>query len=394
MVKVETRKISRKERNEIVRPVAKYFTNDVMEFTFKRSSFDVVSFDNNKNVWKIVECKVTNRITGVGSTFGQLIAYTGLISSNGKAFLQRLHEEKKWKIPLYTWKKMLDSKVIPVEFYVAFRRDDVRNNEQFLLWAYENFSSKKIGIILVDKGRCTILRNSEKLDIPLTSSYSKISDVLEEISNLAREKDYASNASVKIFNRYIQWYYENERIHFEIWFGKNKKFIEVALHVETTPSRNIRIHKLLRRKIPLLKRKLPNLRVEKWGQGWARAYERIYWNGKVSSIDDNLLEEIVSKMERYVDVLKPILDRNDWGRETSGPTQKQIVRRFIMRDGKKKRVVSTEQIFRHVQDVPEFSNFGNDIYVRNHATYRALLLCKEDPQHFVRIDKHTFCYDP
>ncbi|AIF85299.1 hypothetical protein NTE_03270 [Candidatus Nitrososphaera evergladensis SR1] len=121
--------ITPREKKEIAIPVARRLRTDVLEFGFKRSLFDVVSYDDDENLLRIVECKITSRITNIGGTFGQLLAYTALISSNGKDFLEAVLHEKRWNIPLNTITRMLESKTIPVAFYVAFRKQDVEDKK-------------------------------------------------------------------------------------------------------------------------------------------------------------------------------------------------------------------------------------------------------------------------
>lgn len=385
--------ITQREKSEIAIPLAKYFSNDSLEFPFKRSSFDLVSYDEQQNVLRIVECKVTSSLTSIGATFGQLLAYIALISSNGKDFLEAVHY--RWHIPLNTITRMIESRTVPVEFYVAFRKSDVEDKKDFLEWAHEHFLDKKIGIILVDKSKCNFFKVSEKLDIPITSSYSSIFDAAKEIDQIIRQKGLIPNAKFRMDpkGRVIKYSFANESIHFEIWFSTRDEFIEVGLHIEASKNRNMIILNALRRKSKQVLSNLPDANFEKWGRNWTKVYERIKWDGQLKSLDDTLLNELAFKLKLYVDTMKPMLEEINWGKSTRS-SQKEIVRIFIMGKGNTKRCVTTDAIYKHIRNLPEFSGFGNKDWKRGHSTWKAKQLTEEDPRHFRRKDKHTFCYFP
>lgn len=84
------------------------------------------------------------------------------------------------------------------------------------------------------------------------------------------------------------------------------------------------------------------------------------------------------------------------GRSLAVPkrTQKDIVRQFIMGDGTRKRSVTTDDIFEHVKELPEFRGYKSKIDVRSNAVWKACQLTKLEPEHFSHPDRNTFSYDP
>ncbi|AIF85298.1 hypothetical protein NTE_03269 [Candidatus Nitrososphaera evergladensis SR1] len=233
------------------------------------------------------------------------------------------------------------------------------------------------------------------MEIPITSTYSSLADAAQELDKIIRQKGMVGNARTKVHynGKFVQYSYGNENIHFEAWFGKKRPFIEIGLHIETSKNRNLVILNAMKRKSRQILKELPDAKFERWGRAWTKVYERIDWDGQLKSLDDGLLNELSRKLKLYVDTLKPLLEEINWGK-SSKLSQKEIVRMFIVGEGDKRRCITTESLYKHVKRLPEFSGFGDEDWKRGHATWKAKQLTEEDPRHFRRKDKHTFCYVP
>lgn len=82
--------------------------------------FDVVAYNKKENVFRLVECKLSGKASGIGQAFGQLAAYSATIASQGREFLNAY--SRKLPVPMYLdrWMKATDDyRRINVAFYVA-----------------------------------------------------------------------------------------------------------------------------------------------------------------------------------------------------------------------------------------------------------------------------------
>lgn len=75
-------------------------------------------------------------------------------------------------------------------------------------------------------------------------------------------------------------------------------------------------------------------------------------------------------------------------------TQKEVVRNFIMGDGRKKRCVSTDEIWDHVKELPEFAGYRSQVNAHANSTWKAHLIAKEEPVHFKKVSRNQYCYEP
>jgi hypothetical protein len=80
--------------------------------------FDVVAYDKEKRLFKLVECKLATSPTSIGRTFGQLASYHAAVMDQGYAFVTAVSR----RLPLSFHRLMEatnNATKIQVAFYVA-----------------------------------------------------------------------------------------------------------------------------------------------------------------------------------------------------------------------------------------------------------------------------------
>jgi hypothetical protein len=169
----------------------------------------------------------------MGKAFGQILAYMSIISNNAEEFLKKIHDKTNW----FTWdyvKEMLCVKRVPIKFYVAFRKENVKGNLEFMKWLENNVLSKKIGIILVENKKCEKVVEAERIDIIVKKRYNSFKEFFIELKErIQKEEEVIGKIKgFKIKGNHLKFYYVHSGLHFEIWLKKRKKEIETGLHLE------------------------------------------------------------------------------------------------------------------------------------------------------------------
>ncbi|MGA9572209.1 MAG: hypothetical protein WBS17_19185 [Candidatus Acidiferrales bacterium] len=99
------------------------------EISLGRNRFDVVAYDKKRRVFKVVECKLTTRESGIGKTFGQLASYTAGLSNRGYEFVNAASKNLK-NISFNTWMEATSGgRTIQVEYFVALREKALKDVE-------------------------------------------------------------------------------------------------------------------------------------------------------------------------------------------------------------------------------------------------------------------------
>lgn len=324
MAKRKAKRKAKKKREvkEIAKPVAKHFyrVGDVkpeLGLTLGSKELDVVGYSAREDTFLVAECKLTNNIVEMGKTFGQLIGYMALISKNGRVFLEKLHD-KGW-FSLDEIEDMLDRGKINVEFYTAFREEDIKPQEDLLGWMQQNIqiAGKGVGTIIVKNKRVVYRKRAQKIPIPISKRYRYLSEFLEDVEKrVAHISQLASRLKTWRTGRILQYYKTNSNLHFEVWFMSERPHrgeIEIGLHLETSKQRNERIYKTLKKKKKEILRKIPDIKMERWTESWYRVYERIDWAGEMHELNKELRDNIAEILANQIDVLVPILDEVNWG---------------------------------------------------------------------------------
>jgi len=300
------------------------------EFTFKKGRYDVVGYNKRKNTIYIIECKLGTNIISIGQAFGQVLAYKSILIERGYEFLERFYDryfadvaktKGHIKIKLEDWRKIIDRRKMNFRFFIALK-EQVRNLYKEILSIKDDMNFK-IGVLIVTKeGICTPrfginkeidnkLAENDKIEIPLIKKYTKVS-FLENIEEKLKEKLGNKYKFKSHSDNYTTQFKLFPGTHYEVWI--TKKHIEIALHIETYKNKTEKIFSFLKLRENQIKSSLgKHVKIEKWGKGWetgkgiywARVYERL--PRKV--FDENLLNEIVRKMEKYIEVLQPLLEQ-------------------------------------------------------------------------------------
>jgi hypothetical protein len=86
--------------------------------------FDVVAYDKKEKSFRLVGCKLSAKVSGIGQAFGQLAAYSAAIATQGKRFL--IAYSKKLPVSMHQgrWMEATDNyRRINVRFYVALTHE-------------------------------------------------------------------------------------------------------------------------------------------------------------------------------------------------------------------------------------------------------------------------------
>jgi hypothetical protein len=93
--------------------------------------FDVVAYNKKQKSFRLVECKLSQRITGIGHAFGQLAAYSATIATQAREFLDAY--TKKCRMPLGDWMEATDNyRRFNIEFCVALTHKACKNKLEWL----------------------------------------------------------------------------------------------------------------------------------------------------------------------------------------------------------------------------------------------------------------------
>ncbi len=103
---------------QMAEAVAGHLRRSAREIKVRDCIFDVVAYDKEKRLFKLVECKLGSQATRVGRTFGQVAAYYAVVAARGFDLVNALSK----KLPLSFARLMEateDGRRIRVAFYVA-----------------------------------------------------------------------------------------------------------------------------------------------------------------------------------------------------------------------------------------------------------------------------------
>jgi hypothetical protein len=133
---------------------------------------DVVAYDKNTGVFKVVECKPTTSHTTVGKTFGQISVYLNKIQSQPDEFVDAVSE--KLTMRFRRWMEATaGGHRIRVEMYVALPHEALHD-----VSSLRNLKKQypEIGVIRFKKdGTCkSFVREHQKPNHELTRSEAKV----------------------------------------------------------------------------------------------------------------------------------------------------------------------------------------------------------------------------
>lgn len=126
--------------------------------------FDVVAYDKNEKVFRVVECKRSSKASTIGHAFGQLATYRATIAAEGRAFLDIYSKKIPVAMRLGRWMEATDTyRRIRIAFYVALTEKACK---RLALIRSLKESLPEVGIIRVKPdGLCrSYLRNGNRKD--------------------------------------------------------------------------------------------------------------------------------------------------------------------------------------------------------------------------------------
>jgi hypothetical protein len=86
--------------------------------------FDVVAYDKKEKLFRLVECKRTQKTSGIGHAFGQLAAYSATIATCGPKFIVAYSKKLAAPMDQGRWMEATDDyRAIRVAFYVALTNE-------------------------------------------------------------------------------------------------------------------------------------------------------------------------------------------------------------------------------------------------------------------------------
>lgn len=137
------------KRNEkwMAKRVAKHLGNAVHDVPIGGPRLDVVSFNPNKNLFRIVECKWVKDPRRVGQTYGQVLSYYSALRGHAAEFVKSLLKKKRLA-GLEGFMETTGGRKARVEFYVGLRDEACKDVN--LLRTLKEFMPQ-IGIVRVKK---------------------------------------------------------------------------------------------------------------------------------------------------------------------------------------------------------------------------------------------------
>ena len=98
-------------------------------------------------------------------------------------------------------------------------------------------------------------------------------------------------------------YYEDPRVHYEVWLQRRIRRVEIGLHFEAVAAENQRCLELMGAHAPAIVDALgPSVEGEPWDRGWARVHESI----PIEPYTQEYAAGLAARLARFIEVLEPI----------------------------------------------------------------------------------------
>lgn len=102
----------------------------------------------------------------------------------------------------------------------------------------------------------------------------------------------------------LKVYYDNERVHYEVWTNSATGTIELGLHFEDGPVSTAAYLTFFNARIVELKHELgPAIELERWTASWGHLYELT----PLARLDPDLVEQVVGRLSSFITVLQPMV---------------------------------------------------------------------------------------
>ena len=148
--------------------VARRFHKSVREITFGGCRFDVVSYNKRERLFTLIECKLGTNPTTIGQAFGQILAYTAVLTEHGWDFVNEVGRKLSLSFNRL-WQATAGAQQIRVAFYVALTKEACRRDA--LLQSVKGLLPY-VGIVRVNPdGKCKMfIRINGKKDVTIAEA--------------------------------------------------------------------------------------------------------------------------------------------------------------------------------------------------------------------------------
>jgi hypothetical protein len=130
-----------------------------------------------------------------------------------------------------------------------------------------------------------------------------LSGVVENLRNELPEE--LASFRIKSTSQLVKIYYENERVHYEVWTSSNRSQTELGLHFEDGPISTMAYLAYFDQLIVELKDELgPTIELERWTTSWGHLYEIL----PLGKLTDFQTERTAKRLAKLISVLQPLVD--------------------------------------------------------------------------------------
>ncbi len=109
----------------------------------------------------------------------------------------------------------------------------------------------------------------------------------------------------KSMSQLVKIYYDNERVHYEVWTSSNRSQTELGLHFEDGPISTAAYLAYFDQLIVELKHELgPTIELERWTTSWGHLFEIL----PLGKLTDFQTERTAKRLAELISVLQPLVD--------------------------------------------------------------------------------------
>ena len=101
----------------------------------------------------------------------------------------------------------------------------------------------------------------------------------------------------------IGFYYEDPKVHYEVWLQPRLRRVEIGLHFEGPAAANLRgLERVSEHAGEIVERLGPGVEGELWDKGWTRVHEGIVLEERKPAY----ARRLAARMAAFIEVLEPI----------------------------------------------------------------------------------------
>ena len=140
-----------------------------------------------------------------------------------------------------------------------------------------------------------------------TFVHAVLADVRKRLPKRLRQHEHVAESSL------VQIYFDDPKIHYEVWVQRKARAIEIGLHFEGPRDENARWAETLAARADEIRAQLGgDVELEQWTRSWVRLHESIPLDTNLSrsvssQLSDDLRERVTNRLARFIEVLEPIL---------------------------------------------------------------------------------------